>query len=158
MKKMALVAMAFLTLIVAISSNSQRKFNDFGMNKPHLLFHLGERYSVAVNYGMSYWLNNAQAQNKQYFTKSRLRYENTNDGLYVNMISHDGDTHIHQKIEDKTFNIETNVKYQLFDDGWESKIAFQKVWSKDNKYINHSVYWATYMTVENNDPKLIDYK
>ena len=53
---------------------------------------------MAVNYGMGYWLNNYQSESKQYFTKTRLWYENTNNGLYVNMVSHDGDTHIHQKI------------------------------------------------------------
>lgn len=29
--------------------------SDFGMNKPHLLFHVGERSKVAVNYGFGYW-------------------------------------------------------------------------------------------------------
>lgn len=65
------------------------------MNKPHLLFHLGERKSLSVNYGLGYWMNNPSSDNKKYFTEARLWYENTNNDLYVNMISHDGDSHIH---------------------------------------------------------------
>ena len=38
--------------------------SDFGMNKPHLLFHLGERRPVSVNYGMGYWLNNPASENR----------------------------------------------------------------------------------------------
>ncbi len=29
---------------------------------------------------------------------------------------------------------------------------------QSGRYRNHSVYWMAYMTVENNDPKLIDHK
>lgn len=29
---------------------------DFGMNKPHYLFHLGDRSSVSHNIGWGYWL------------------------------------------------------------------------------------------------------
>lgn len=89
-----------LSLLGAVLSLS-----NFGMNKPHLLFHLGERSPVSVNYGFGYWLNNPQSDNKQHFTSSRLWYENTNQGLYVNMLSHDGEGHIHEKIEDKTFDL-----------------------------------------------------
>lgn len=96
MKELALLFT--LILMLSLQANALKPLNDFGMNKPHLLFHLGERRSVAVNYGMGYWLNNHQSESKQYFTKTRLWYENTNNGLYVNMVSHDGDTHIHQKI------------------------------------------------------------
>lgn len=60
------------------------------MNKPHLLFHLGERQTISTNYGTGYWLNNHKANKKKYFTKTRLWYENTDNGLYVNMVSHDG--------------------------------------------------------------------
>lgn len=52
-------------------------------------------------------------------------YENTNNGLYVNMVSHDGDEHIHQIIEDKTYNQVTNVRYQLLEDGWQQKLNFE---------------------------------
>jgi hypothetical protein len=44
------------------------------------------------------------------------------------------------------------------DDGWEQKITQEKSTSPDNRYINHTGYWATFMTVENSDPKLIDFK
>ena len=51
-----------LLLLLSLSEvNSIKSLSDFGMNKPHLLFHLGERRSVAVNYGMGYWLNNYQS-------------------------------------------------------------------------------------------------
>lgn len=46
------------------------------------------------------------------------------------MLSHDGDKHIHEKIEDKTFDVETNIKYQLLEDGWEQKLDFDRVESK----------------------------
>ena len=60
MKKLCLFLM--LLLLLSLSEvNSIKSLSDFGMNKPHLLFHLGERRSVAVNYGMGYWLNNYQS-------------------------------------------------------------------------------------------------
>lgn len=74
------------------------------------------------------------------------------------MISHDGDKHIHERIEDRTYNVETNVQYQLLEDGWEQKITMQKVEAEDNRFVNHTGYWATFMAVENNDPRLIDHK
>ena len=58
----------FLTLVIVTLglSHDHRHLNkeyhgisDFGMNKAHLLFHLGERSKVAVNYGFGYWQNMA---------------------------------------------------------------------------------------------------
>lgn len=74
------------------------------------------------------------------------------------MLSHDGDRHIHERIEDRTYNVETDVQYQLLEDGWEQKIAMRKIEAEDNRYVNHTAYWATFMAVENNDPRLIDHK
>jgi hypothetical protein len=74
------------------------------------------------------------------------------------MISHDGDAHIHEKIEDRTFDVETEVKYQLLEEGWEQKLEMRQVQAESSRFRNHSAYWMTYMTVENNDPKLIDHK
>jgi len=49
--------------------------SDFGMNKPHLLFHVGERSKVAVNYGFGYWQNRGtNDKGKSNFTNTRLRY------------------------------------------------------------------------------------
>ena len=65
------------------------------MNKPHLLFHLGERNKVSTNFGFGYWQNRAPAnKTRGDFTKTRLYYENTKNGLYVNMLSHDGSSHV----------------------------------------------------------------
>jgi hypothetical protein len=69
---------------------SQMGIKSFGMNKPHLLFHLGTRDPISVNYGFGYWLNNPKNNNSSYFTRERLWYENTKNGLYVNMVCHDG--------------------------------------------------------------------
>lgn len=49
--------------------------SDFGMNKPHLLFHLGERNKVSVNYGFGYWQNRGTSdRGKSNFTNTRLKY------------------------------------------------------------------------------------
>lgn len=53
--------MIITVILIIVRQTNQRQFLDFGMNKPHLLFHLGERHSVSVNYGMSYWLSNPQS-------------------------------------------------------------------------------------------------
>lgn len=53
--------MTLAVLLALARPANQRQFLDFGMNKPHLLFHLGERHSVSVNYGMGYWLSNPQS-------------------------------------------------------------------------------------------------
>jgi hypothetical protein len=39
MKKLALLFT--LILMLSLQANSLKALNDFGMNKPHLLFHLG---------------------------------------------------------------------------------------------------------------------
>lgn len=158
MSRLALVIAAVALALSVLPAEAISTLNDFGMNKPHLLFHLGERRSVSVNYGLGYWLNYPQAENKQYFTRSRLWYETTSNGLYVNMVSHDGDEHIHEKIEDRSFDVETEVKYQLLGEGWEQKVEMRQVQGEGSRFRNHSVYWMTYMTVENNDPRLIDHK
>ncbi len=86
----------FLTIASVIAEeaeqpNKYRKgLQNFGMNKPHLLFHLGTRSPVSVNYGMGYWMNNPSDENRSYFTNARLWYETKRDELYVNMVCHDG--------------------------------------------------------------------
>ena len=73
MKILCLVLVLILAIEAQNSPNSV-SFTDFGMNKPHLLFHLGERKTISTNYGTGYWLNNHKSVNQQYFTKSRLWY------------------------------------------------------------------------------------
>jgi hypothetical protein len=90
-----LIFTAIVTSVIGVHSEGYRPLNSFGMNKPHLLFHLGERSKVAVNYGFAYWQNLDQVKDKSHFSKLRLFYENKKQGLYVNMVSHDGDNHIH---------------------------------------------------------------
>jgi hypothetical protein len=41
MKNVAYLALMMLIATFLIKANSAKKLNDFGMNKPHLLFHLG---------------------------------------------------------------------------------------------------------------------
>ena len=51
-------------------------FTDFGMNKPHHLFHIGDRKSISNNIGWGYWVDSHPP---------RLKYQNKNDGVYANM-------------------------------------------------------------------------
>ncbi len=66
------------------------------MNKPHLLFHLGTRRPISTNIGFGYWMNKVnKSSENSYFSKMRLWYENKDNGLYINVKSHDGEKHIH---------------------------------------------------------------
>lgn len=56
-------------------------FSSFGMNKPHLLFHLGDRMPVSKNVGWGYWSNGDTL---------RLKYANTDQDVYAHMTIHDG--------------------------------------------------------------------
>jgi len=47
----------FILSLLTLQSYSYTLKN-FGMNKPHTLFHLGDRHPVSVNYGIGYWLDN----------------------------------------------------------------------------------------------------
>jgi hypothetical protein len=51
---------AFTTAKTPLNQNTDYNIKDFGMNKPHLLFHLGDRHPVSVNYGFGYWLANPE--------------------------------------------------------------------------------------------------
>lgn len=78
--------MLLLWLCVWLLAAGVENLADFGMNKPHLLFHLGDRHHVSVNYGISYWLNHPRKQ----FEPTRLWYETTKEGLYIDVLAHDG--------------------------------------------------------------------
>ena len=93
-----------LVLLVAVwgsqhgEGEQYREMNDFGMNKPHLLFQLGQRKRVTTSFGFGYWQHNKNGTRKSKqsnFSSLRLTYENKKNGLYVDMLSHDGDSHIH---------------------------------------------------------------
>jgi len=34
------------------------------------------------------------------------------------MINHDGNKHIHEKIEDRTYGVESNIRYQFLENNW----------------------------------------
>ena len=123
------------------------------MNKPHLLFHLGERNKVAVNYGFGFWHNKPKGKGQSNFSPLRMYYENTKNGLYVDMLNHDGDGHIHESIQDRTYGVEADIKYQMLDDGWEEHIHMIR--SEKAKNSTASSYWLKFMTVENTDHNLI---
>lgn len=147
-----LIFAAVVVTVVGVQEG-YRPLNSFGMNKPHLLFQLGERSKVAVNHGFAYWQNLDKAKDKSNFSKLRLFYENKKQGLYVNMVSHDGDSHVHEIIQDYTYGVETNIRYQMLSDGWEQDIQMLR---SENRQINSSSsYWLTYITVENTDHSLI---
>lgn len=42
-------------LLLALFSNYALSFVNFGPNKPHLLFHLGDRSPISLNLGWGYW-------------------------------------------------------------------------------------------------------
>ena len=69
------------------------------------------------------------------------------------MLSHDGDSHIHQKIEDRAFKVEASVKYQMLKKGWQQQIQIAR--SEESKNKSKSAYWMNYMTVQNTDHNLI---
>ena len=54
---------------------------NFGMNKPHHLFHLGNRSPVSLNIGWGYWAHASPL---------RIKYQNKKDGLYAKMDVHNG--------------------------------------------------------------------
>lgn len=72
-----LVALAILAQLIATAQS----LPSFGMNKPHLLFHLGDRRAVSTNIGWGYWVGNGS---------NRLTYQNTDSGIYASMDIHDG--------------------------------------------------------------------
>lgn len=148
-----LIFLAILATATAAHQEDYRPLNSFGMNKPHLLFHLGERNKISVNHGFAYWQNLKDSKDKNNFSKLRLYYENKKQGLYVNMVSHDGDTHVHEIIQDDTYGVDTNIRYQMLKDGWEQDIQMER---KEKREINSSsTYWLTFITVENTDHSLI---
>lgn len=66
------IIVLLVVIYITTAGKSYRPISSFGMNKPHLLFHLGERSKVAVNHGFAYWQN--QKANSTHFTKLRLFY------------------------------------------------------------------------------------
>jgi hypothetical protein len=60
MLKIIFIALLFIGLATTQNQKSDFSIKDFGMNKPHLLFHLGDRHPVSVNYGFGYWLTNPE--------------------------------------------------------------------------------------------------
>ena len=61
----------------------------FGPNKPHMLFHVGERSKDALSMGWGYYLDNGTS-----LSEARLKYKTTKDGIYCNVLEHNGETHI----------------------------------------------------------------
>lgn len=59
------------------------------------------------------------------------------------MLSHDGDGHIHEVIQDETQEMVTDIKYQMMDDGWQENIQMKR--NADSG--SSSTYWMTYMMV-----------
>lgn len=90
---LSILSLVLLVIVQTISSDKYCPVNDFGMNKPHLMFQVGERKKVGTNYGWAYWENHKSS--KAHFGSMRLFYENSKNGLYINMLSHDGDSHLH---------------------------------------------------------------
>ena len=113
-------------LLVLLLAEATLCFRDFGLNKPHLLFHLGERRPVAVNYGTGYWLSDASSPTREYFSPTRLWYDTTRNGLQVRMLSHDGDSHAHQTINDSTHYTQTEAMYQVGPEGWAERISIRR--------------------------------
>lgn len=73
----------FILVLVCTLLSLVKSFPNFGMNKPHLLFHLGDRSPISLNIGWGYWSADGTF---------RLHYKNTNDKLYVKMNAHDAQT------------------------------------------------------------------
>lgn len=122
----AITCLSLLVLTLALKEIPYSPANSFGMNKPHLLFHLGDRKKVASNFGFSYWQNTPNKKNQNNFSKLRLYYENTKNGLYVDMRSHDSDGHIHEHIDDRTYGVQTDIRYQMLSDGWEEHVHMRR--------------------------------
>ena len=75
-KQSTVVLLTLLSLVVSAVA-----IPSFGMNKPHHLFHLGDRRSVSLNLGWGYWVGDGP---------NRFTYQNTKDGIYASMDTHDG--------------------------------------------------------------------
>jgi hypothetical protein len=42
------------------------------------------------------------------------------------MLSHDGDSHLHEKIEDSKQEMVSEVRYQMLKDGWEYQVQMKR--------------------------------
>jgi hypothetical protein len=60
------------------------------------------------------------------------------------MLSHDGDSHIHEQIQDTSLGVETQIRYQMLSDGWEEQIDMVRGKGEEN---TTSGYWLTYISV-----------
>ena len=70
---LSILPLLLLTLVCStLSEDEYRPMNDFGMNKPHLMFQVGERKKIATNFGWSYWENHVSG--KTHFGPMRLSY------------------------------------------------------------------------------------
>lgn len=144
----SVVNLAFSLQAVPDSFETQPR--DFGMNKPHLIFHLGTRYPFSVNYGNGYWLKQIvddKGQYKQFFSYPRFKYDNTKDGLYIDMIVHNGDSLARQTLSDTKSGVQGDFSYQLLDEPrqWQHQINLRL--SKSNNTFGKSLYWFNYMSV-----------
>lgn len=70
-----------LTIFICLFITPSHTFKTFGMNKPHFLFHLGDRRPISTNIGWGYWSGSQPL---------RLKYENTDNNIYADMVIHDG--------------------------------------------------------------------
>lgn len=77
----------------------------FGMNKPHHLFHLGDRAPISLNLGWGYWAADSP---------NRFAYLTTDDGIYASMDVHDGSSLFSQTVEDRSYHITSNIKYMTY--------------------------------------------
>jgi hypothetical protein len=70
-----------MILLIIVILSSTYCFKTFGMNKPHYLFHLGDRRPASTNIGWGYWSGSQSL---------RMKYANTNEEIYAHMVIHDG--------------------------------------------------------------------
>jgi hypothetical protein len=112
------------------------------MNKPHYLFHLGDRSQVSTNFGWGYWADGHPL---------RIKYANTKDNMYAAMTIHDGETMFEEVVNDTRPKINTRIRYQLRENYWEAEIEMENKEAEE-------VVWFTYASVENNDYRKVDHE
>lgn len=100
-----------IQLVVLLMAVCQSMRN-FGPNKPHMLFHVGDRSSISLNLGWGYWTMDENF---------RMEYQNTKNDLYAQMKAHNGENMFEEEIDDRSAHLSSNIKYQLFDaHHWET--------------------------------------
>lgn len=109
----------------------------YGPNKPHMLFQIGERNKESVSFGWGYYADSGYNHSDM-----RLKYENTDNGMYCNVLEHDGETHIKQETFDTRHNFDSLIKYQLLGkNSWEAEISMNHS-SNGESRIRAFVYMA----------------